>query len=88
MLKIGSSIVFVIVLCMVLVFTGCQAAKETVEDNSVTEVDTLPIPYSRGPSGPPSVKGPSSAPPGVELVSDTPQAVVEVEDVRITLPEN
>lgn len=83
-------------MCSVLVITGlagCQS--QPVEDMSETEPDLpeLAVPYTRGPSSPPSVKGPASAPPGgieaaevpqVETVA--PQAVTETEEITITMP--
>jgi hypothetical protein len=76
-----------LLVAVVFGFIGCQA--EPVETEEVEEyVPTVPTPFSRGPSGPPSVKGPTSPPPGTELTDETPQAVTETEDVRITLPES
>ena len=80
--SIGSVLLLVAV---VFGFIGCQA--EPVEPEAVVEYEpTVPVPFSRGPSGPPSVKGPTAPPPGMELVDESPQAITETEDVRITLP--
>lgn len=83
-------------MCLVLVLTGlagCQS--QPADDVSPTETDLpeLAVPYTRGPTSPPSVKGPTSAPPGgteaaevtqIEMVE--PQAVTETEDITITMP--
>lgn len=83
-------------MCSVLVLsglTGCQSQPATDVSQTEADLPELAVPYTRGPSSPPSVKGPTSAPPGgteavevpqIEMVA--PQAVTETEDVTITMP--
>ena len=66
--------------------TGCQSDDDgngTVSDTE--EIQDLSVPYSRGPTSPPSVKGPTSPPPSFSE-GEAPQAVTEFEDIKITLP--
>lgn len=65
-------------LCLLLVFSGCQTQQQVVEP--VEEVERLvpAVPSTRGPTGPPEIKGPTSPPP---LSSDD-------ETVHVTLPED
>ncbi len=72
---------------------GCQSQPADDVSDTETDLPELAVPYTRGPSSPPSVKGPTSAPPGVTEAADvpqvetvTPQAVTETQDITITLP--
>ena len=70
---------------------GCNASEESenviIEQEGVSSNDapSLIIPYSKGPDGPPSVKGPTSA-PGEIVETDTADAVTEEETVEYRLP--
>ena len=86
---------YLVLLCAVFVMTGlagCQT--QSVDESSETQTDfpELAVPFTRGPSSPPSVVGPTSAPPGgadippVEMVTDLPQALTETEDISISIP--
>lgn len=81
-------IILLVVFSLALILAGCQAAVEnntnsnqSTENN--TEEERLGVPFSNGPSNPPDVKGPSNPPPAAE---ETPQAVTQKEDIRLTLP--
>jgi hypothetical protein len=81
-----SSIALVLLMIgFVLGISGCQGEPVPTEIEEVEETPSLAVPYSRGPTSPPSVKGPT-APPGVDT-GDVPEAVTEVDPVTITLPE-
>lgn len=93
---------YAVLLLISLFLAGCQsAAEEQIEkiNTDTPEVGEM-VPFSRGPSTPPGVKGPSADPgafndvPVVEVklgsndtvgIEDTPQSVTEVEDVTYTL---
>lgn len=66
---------------LALIFSGCQSTPQTEQAAPTQQVPL--VPFSKGPSTPPSVKGPSGPPLGS---SSTPQAVTETETVRYTLP--
>ena len=57
---------------------GCQNAKAPDVSPS-----GLQVPYSKGPTTQPSVKGPTSLPGS----SNSPQAVTETEAIKVTLPK-
>lgn len=72
------------VLCIIvagMLLIGCQQEEASVQ---IEEENTIPsVPYSKGPSAPPNVKGPDIPLPGE---SGQPQAVTEVEEIRYSLP--
>lgn len=75
--------VVLVVSVLTLSLVGCGSAEtvenNVVEDDGATEaVQGMPVPYSKGPSSLPSVKGPTSP---------VPEAVTEVEEVEYRLPE-
>lgn len=81
-------LILVAVLSLSLMLAGCQAAEEKPTntnqntENNNGEDERLGVPFSNGPTNPPDVKGPSNPPPAEE----TPQAVTQKEDIRLTLP--
>lgn len=78
-----------LVLASTLVLWGCQSEgpvlKEQGPDPNASNPD-LAVPYSRGPTSPPSVKGPTTPPPSGDGLEEIPQAVTEVDEIKITLP--
>jgi len=90
------SLYSVLLLVIVVLLTACQT--DVVERQEEKNVETPDVgemvPFSRGPSSPPSVKGPTADPgatdaPVINVGSDgdTPESVTEVEDIKITLPK-
>lgn len=68
-------------LIVLFVVAGCQSAPQ---QQVQTQEPQLPTPFSNGPTTPPGVKGPTTAPPGSKSYSQ--QAVSETESIRYTLP--
>ena len=76
------------VLIMSLMLAGCQAATNVQPAASTQEVQSIPnTPFTKGPTSPPSVKGPTMALPGADGVVSTqqPQAMSETENKKFTL---
>jgi hypothetical protein len=78
-------LILMVILCLTLM--GCQTAVENAPNSNQntenkTEDERLGVPFSNGPTNPPDVKGPSNPPPAEE----SPQAVTQKEDIRLTLP--
>lgn len=80
------NIVLVVVLSFSMMLVGCQATVQPTEKTENTNTENndgeLGVPFSNGPTNPPNVKGPSNPPP----TDETPQAVTQKEDIRLTLP--
>lgn len=77
-----------------MIFTACQSSPvdNSVESEpAVTDNMDPNQPFSRGPTAPPDMKGPTGPPPGAELTEidpdNPPQAITEVEDITITMPD-
>ncbi len=90
-----NTVICAVLACVsVVMIAGCQSQPVPADvTEQETDIPELAVPYSRGPTSPPSVKGPTSAPPGgtdaevAPAVNDEqPQAVTETEDITITLP--
>lgn len=82
----------IVILAIVLMqLGGCSASEEREksiieqEGASSNDVPSLIIPYSKGPDGPPSVKGPTAA-PGEIVEMESVDAVTEDEKVEYRLP--
>ncbi len=72
-----------VMVCLSLFLTGCQSG--TPIEQPTQQVPE--VPFSQGPTSPPSVKGPSEAVPNVPPADhDQPQAITEKETIRYTLP--
>ncbi len=79
---------------LLFILAACQS---NTPDNTVSEdtevIDSMDPtqPFSKGPSAPPSMKGPTGPPPGADLSEidpdNQPQAITEVEDITITMPD-
>ncbi len=76
------------ILIMSLTMAGCQAATNVQPAASTQEVKNIPnTPYTRGPTTPPAVRGPTMALPDSDGVvsSQQPQAVTESVNTKFTL---
>ncbi|MGL5830873.1 MAG: hypothetical protein ACRCZE_01865 [Candidatus Altimarinota bacterium] len=83
------NLILAAILCFSMILTGCQTNVEQPEiNNQSTETNNneekLGVPFSNGPSNPPDVKGPNTPPPAD--TEESPQAVTQEEDIRLTLP--
>lgn len=76
-------------LTLSLMLTGCQAATNVEQAPLTQEVKTnIPnVPYTRGPTTPPGVKGPTMAVPNSDGVVEggQTQAMTEKENTKFTL---
>ena len=88
---VSVSVVMALGLVATCFLIGCQA-QPLVEEEDVLESEVPSVPYSVGPTTPPGVTGPTSLPPGSEEASsdtsaESPQAIVETESIKYSLPE-
>jgi hypothetical protein len=75
---------FAVSVAAVLILTGCQSQQT---ERQSPEQNPQVVPYSKGPDGPPAVKGPTEFPPGTDetAAAKLPQAVSETENVKYSL---
>lgn len=81
----NTKFLLVLLVCILfLVLSACASGtpKQIIVSDDAQEqaekVEGLPMPFSNGPSGPPSVKGPTMP---------VPEAVTETENAEFRLPE-
>jgi len=73
----------ILVTAVLIGLSACQSKQQPVPQPVPQNLPTGAEPFSKGPTGPPAVRGPS-APPGASPVE--PQAVTEKESINFTLP--
>lgn len=80
-------IFLILILPSILTLYGCQKSPAPIKNQPAsTEVN---IPYSKGPSGPPKVNGPSTTPPSSSAINQNqnrPEAITNNENIKLTLP--
>lgn len=69
----------------IFILAGCQT-QPAPDVSEMEQHEGLPIPSIKGPTTPPHVNGPTSAPPNSSLQGTTPQAMTETETVEYSLP--
>lgn len=69
----------------VFILAGCQG-QPAPDVTEVQQHEGLPTPSIKGPSEPPHVNGPTSAPPNSLIDDTTPQSMTETETVEYSLP--
>ena len=81
--RINKIVILTLFAVILIAMAGCQQddqlPKEGIEESGQRLVPA--VPFSKGPTSPPSVKGPDSSPSTAQ-----PQAVTEVEQVQYSLP--
>ena len=75
-------LIFLLMVLGLMTISGCQQSQNSNRSTSTQNN----VPYSQGPSGPPAVKGPTGAPPSASATSNSPEAVTQDENIKLTLP--